>query len=569
MVVQPKIHRYGVLPVESGLAGETSGPHPRRDPPQSTGCKSRQKRGARHLIRDKATGQTSAVDGRKNPSSGLRQDNPPNQKFETLNIVQLNISGLSTKKVELSHFLHKYSIHVALIQETEIGKETNIEISGYTPKHCECQNCQGIVTYIKNNVTGKTENISLGHTTDVQKTTIWHSEGKFHLYNVYNPPGKNLQLPHQMETSEFQKSIIAGDFNGHSPSWGYQNFNQTGKMIEEIQNSTNLFFVQDNSSTPTLLHRVHKTLSRPDLTLLSSDLINTYTSEVAEGIGNSDHRPIITTIQIKKKFVRRTRWNFKKAPWDLYKATTDSLLGKIDLSSKNVEKLEKQITESILKAASLCIPRGCRKKYKPFWNDNIDLAVKARENARKKLEKSPILPNKIAYNRTSAEVKLLINTAKRKTFQNTCSKLDLAKEGNKAWSLINNLSGEERIRNQKPLNTPKGEIAEDQKKANSHNKFFASISKANKTVATDKTMTKELKSREKAPTANVRLFEEELTMSELNKSLKKLKQHKSPGPDGLHNEMLKNLGPKAKQVLLQYINLHGHKVHYPTLRKLL
>ena len=70
-------------------------------------------------------------------------------------------------------------------------------------------------------------------------------------------------------------------------------------------------------------------------------------------------------------------------------------------------------------------------------------------------------------------------------------------------------------------NVKKGEIAEDQKKANSHNKFFASIPKANKTVATDKTMTKELKSREKAPTANVRLFEKELKMSELNKSLKK------------------------------------------------
>ena len=559
MKIQAKISSYGVSPVESALAGEAPGPLPRRDPPQATGRKSRRKRGVRHPLRDKATGQKPAVFDKNNPSSGLSKDKSQNQKdnFETLNIVQFNISGLSTKKVELSHFLNKYDIHVALIQETEKGKDADVEISGYTPEHCNCQKCQGIITYIRNDVTGTTENISLGHTTDVQKTTIWHSGRKFYIYNIYNPPGNSLHLPYQLENSEFENSIVAGDFNGHSPSWGYNDSNPTGKTVEEICNSTNLFLIQDETTTPTLLHRVHKTLSRPDLTLLSSDLINRYTSEVAEGIGNSDHRPIITRIKTKskKKFVRRTRWNFKKTSWDLYQATTDSLLSKIDLSSKNVESLEKCITDRILKSASLCIPKGCRRKYKPFWTKNIEIAVQAREKARKRVERSPTVPNKIAYNRTSAEVKRLINSSKRETFQKTCKNLDLAREGNKAWSLINNLNGEDRIRNPKPLKTPEGDIAEEQKKANSHNKFFASITKSNKETETDKNFAKELKSREKAPTANVKLFEQDLTMTELNKALKKLKPRKSPGPDGLHNEMLKNLGPRAKQVLLQYINM--------------
>ena len=62
---------------------------------------------------------------------------------------------------------------------TEIGKDTSLEIPGFTPKHCECSNCQGIVTYIRNDVTGTTENITTSHPTDLQKTTIWHNGGKY------------------------------------------------------------------------------------------------------------------------------------------------------------------------------------------------------------------------------------------------------------------------------------------------------------------------------------------------------------------------------------------------------
>ena len=44
-------------------------------------------------------------------------------------------------------------------------------------------------------------------------------------------------------------------------------------------------------------------------------------------------------------------------------------------------------------------------------------------------------------------------------------------------------------------------------------------------------------------------------MSELKRQLGKLKKHKSPGPDGIHNEMLKLLGPIGRQALLCLINM--------------
>ena len=102
------------------------------------------------------------------------------------------------------------------------------------------------------------------------------------------------------------------------------------------------------------------------------------------------------------------------------------------MSSENVDKIAKEITSAILKSAARTIPRGCRRKYKPFWNKNLDIAVKAKEKARTRLENNPTTTNRIAYNRTAAEVRKLTNSYKREKFRTACNDLDLHREGHKA-----------------------------------------------------------------------------------------------------------------------------------------
>ena len=145
-------------------------------------------------------------------------------------------------------------------------------------------------------------------------------------------------------------------------------------------------------------------------------------------------------------------------------------------------------------------------------------------------------------------------SAKRSKWAQTTEGLDLTHEGSKAWTLLNNLSGEKTPKNSKPMNTEEGTITDDQKKAEAHNKYFASINKASKLTDRDKEKLQKLKAVEKASASN-EIFEKDFTISELNKHLKKLKRRKSPGPDKLHNEMLTHLGPIGKQALLRLINL--------------
>ena len=50
------------------------------------------------------------------------------------------------------------------------------------------------------------------------------------------------------------------------------------------------------------------------------------------------------------------------------------------------------------------------------------------------------------------------------------------------------------------------------------------------------------------------IFEDPLTLGELDSALSKLKMRKSPGPDKIHNEMLQNLDEKGKSLVLKLFN---------------
>ena len=552
--------RYSARPVDR-QAGRVLSPEPRQDSPPTTGRNLPQrKRNARLILQGPKPTTGKSTKTNKTPSSAPRPGNygrkTPKKPFP-LTITHFNICGIATKKDEFKTFLHENKVHVALLQETQHVAETNINITGYTPYPCDCKNCQGSITYIRNDITGKVTNINTCQPTIIQKAEIWHAGCKYVIYNLYNPPSNHLNLTPTFGTSQFVKTVIAGDFNGRSPSWGYSDTNQTGKFIETFCNTTNLFRMQDSETPPTHFHRVHKTLNRPDLTLVSADLMQKTSSKVTDGIGSSDHFPTIVTIEAPcpRKFEKWTRWNFKKANWEEYKTTSNTLLKELDLSGSDVNKNTTIITEAILTAAKKCIPRGCRSNYKPFWNNNLAQAVKSREEARKKFMENPTPENRTDFMKTSAYTKKQILSSKRQKFQQTCENLDLSKEGTKAWSLLKNMNGENKKTNPKPIVDEGDTIADDQKKAERHNKYFASTNKANKITDEDKTMLNDLKTKEKSPGPNAQIFEENFSNRELEMAMRKLKSRKSPGPDGIHNEMLTHLGNEGKQVILNLINM--------------
>ena len=550
MTVNQKDYRCGADPVMS-QAGAVPGPKAsmKMGPPSAT-------RGQNPCSRFIKVRQRK----RNKEHKTKRKPDPPkkeNQQLSCLNVLQWNASAISNKKTELAHLLSERDIHVALIQESQ-HYSTDPHISNYTHTACAHakEECQGLLTYIRNDVTGTVEELETDRPTDIHKISLWHDGAKYTLFNVYNPPWNNFQFK-SIPAQVFQKTILAGDFNGHSPEWGYQDHNNTGKEIEKHCGSSNLTLLQDRESPPTLLHKVTKKLYRPDLTMISSDLLNRYSVDVLIDKMGSDHSPILTSInpRKKKKFKRRTKWNFKKANWEMYNELCNQGFKDImDKDHSSVDEFCEDITKTILEASAKSIPRGCRKMYKPFWTQDIQDAVDKRTTARITLEQAPTDENKVKYNRECAKVKLVVNSAKRAAWAKTTAELDLSQNGAKAWSLMNNLNGENRKQNPKPMISNNETIVKDQKKAETINKHFASISRASALTDKDKEKLQDLKTKEKAPSAGLQVFEDNFTLAELNKAMKKLKRRKAPGEDKLHNEMLINLGETSRQVILCLFN---------------
>ena len=103
-------------------------------------------------------------------------------RVNQLNILQINISGFTTKSVELMKLLNDENIHVALIEETILpndlknpgvkDKSHRLSTTGYTPYPCKCSKCQGILTLIRNDIQAEVDYKPAGDV-DHQVINVW------------------------------------------------------------------------------------------------------------------------------------------------------------------------------------------------------------------------------------------------------------------------------------------------------------------------------------------------------------------------------------------------------------
>ena len=194
------------------------------------------------------------------------------------------------------------------------------------------------MTLVRNDTEAKVTNMKTASDVGIQKIITWDQKNKQKqtLFNTYWPPGSKKELPYQ--EASYTRTIIAGDLNTHSPTWGYSSLDGKGKQVEALCNGSNLVLMQNSESEPTLLHRRTGTTSRPDLTMISADIVEHSEVSVLEDIG-SDHKPILIAIDRppRKKPRRKPFWNFRKAKWEDFTSDLEARISNIDPDPENYE----------------------------------------------------------------------------------------------------------------------------------------------------------------------------------------------------------------------------------------
>ena len=237
---------------------------------------------------------------------------------------------------------------------------------------------------------------------------------------------------------------------------------------------------------------------------------------------------------------------------------------KIDVKNNPIDKVVTEMTKIIREGVKANVPRGNFKKYRPFWNKNLDEAVKERKKARKTVELNNTAENRTTYNKMTARVRKITRTSKREHWRKTCQNLDLNKDGRKAWKLLKNLEGSKSKENPKPINDNGKKISDGKKKANIFNNYMHSVSKSSRRKNLDKFLWKQFKATKNSPSCNNLPFEQDFSSQELETALKRAQKGKAPGLDQITNEMICNLGPKAKSQLLALINKTWQDGHIPS-----
>ncbi|KAF0291717.1 hypothetical protein FJT64_010208 [Amphibalanus amphitrite] len=98
-----------------------------------------------------------------------------------------------------------------------------------------------------------------------------------------------------------------------------------------------------------------------------------------------------------------------------------------------------ELTRVILEAAEAAIPRGARKTPKPWWNEEVDAAVRRRNQLRGLARTDP--GQGAAWREAEREVRRLIVEARRASWRDFTSQLSLRTDARKVWDTMKALDG--------------------------------------------------------------------------------------------------------------------------------
>ena len=188
------------------------------------------------------------------------------------------------------------------------------------------------------------------------------------------------------------------------------------------------------------------------------------------------------------------------------------------------------------------------------WTAEVQQRADELETARIRAETEKSLPVHIAFSEATAKYRREKESSARNSWIQKTESLDLDRDGHKLWNLAKALSDEKC--NRSPVIVEQGsEMCSGKKAANVLVEKFASVSRVAIPRARQAEVKQQLSSLQSKPRADEEHLATEFAMAELQEGLDGLKLRKSPGKDGVTNEMLKNLGRGAKETLLKVINV--------------
>ena len=321
-----------------------------------------------------------------------------------------------------------------------------------------------------------------------------------------------------------------------------------------------------NTGVGTYVRRTGE-LSHLDITLASENLAQICNWSVLNDTWGSDHLPVLTTINEPALIENSNnpRWAYKKANWDAFKSGCKQLITE-ELVTADIGQSRNNIVETIIKLADIHIPtvknnKNPAKKSIPYWNSECSQAVKARNNAKTKMQQTKSLDDRLNYFKLKGVAQHVIKNSQKSYWQDYCSSLDDTTKLGSVWKTLKKMNGV-RSFSAIPNLTDNGVSCDtNYSKAELFAKTFSDVS-ANKNLTPEfikrradfeienhKLLNSVDQSDDGDPIINAP-FE----LHELKAALRQCKKNSAPGLDRVSYEILKQIPHRCLNVILKFYN---------------
>ncbi|UYV69677.1 hypothetical protein LAZ67_7000182 [Cordylochernes scorpioides] len=495
---------------------------------------------------------------------------PQTSHFATskqLSILQCNINGLCStatkiKLEEIMEIAEKQKIQIIALQETKLNEKYNLKYKNYNILRKDRNKEGGGLAFLIKNLYYEDIAINIPNTSDLeaQGIKVYLNQNKtINIFNMYHPPNNKLIDDGTMAQFLTDNTIIVGDLNAKHQLWGCSTPNPRGKILSNLFDDN--AFMCLNDGNPTHHSYSYNTAQALDISFSSPDIFHKCKWQILKSIG-SDHLPILIEISTKTKTssIKEKFWNFKKANWNLYQQNTNEDFRKAPTRINDLEQNWLSFKNTIIKAAKVSIPRGNIKKWIPNYTHqakDIQTLITKRNELQKKYTQNQT-NCRTELNIVNAKIKRLYVNMKREKWKQTCENLNPRNPNTKLWHLAKQIDrAQPQTENTNMIKNIDGTPATNDKNAANLLGNSYQISSKIKFEIKDKKVEK--KARKiihdcKNVTSTYNIFHEKINMKELDYALENTDLNKTPGPDGIHGQMISNLGKNGKEKLLDIFN---------------
>ena len=312
-----------------------------------------------------------------------------------------------------------------------------------------------------------------------------------------------------------------------------------------------------------------------DLSMCSSGLSKRASWSILGESFGSDHFPIVIKFdgRANRERVTRESWNLEKANWDEYRRVTKIALEKLPPFAR-CQDAWKAMSEALHEAASISIPLKRRGREGlqpvPWWNEAIAAVIKARNRACNALKRGYSQEKLEAYRQLKKEAQAAVRDAKINHWRRFCSSLNSHSKLGDMWKAVKSINGTQSRFSVPALKNDRETVFTDKGKAD----MIAQTISWNASDANLLPEFVDLKAADKErilyalqasvlENDDVHGLNANITRKELEEALLKCSKGKSPGPDGICYEMLKEIGSSGLDKLLEFINLSWAKEEVP------